>query len=276
MTAILLHDTSERLLTRLKADLPQSLLLTGQEGIGLLTIARWLASNSQLIDTLIPQTTTGQSDSRTGTISIEKIRRLYDQTRAKATTPQIVIIDDAERMSSSAQSAFLKLLEEPNRSTYFILASHYPDKLLPTIRSRVQSFRIQPITAEQSMAHIKVLGVTDPIKQTQLLFIASGLPAELTRLMTNDSFFQKAAVVMADARDLLQAQPYEKLLIIQKYKNSRDGALQLIEAAMKILQRSLASKPHHTLVAQLDQLLTIKEKVNANHNAALHLTRFVL
>lgn len=60
---------------------------------------------------------------------------------------KVFVIGDAERMvpqaaNPDAANAFLKLLEEPPANTTFILTSSEPALLLPTIRSRVISFRV--------------------------------------------------------------------------------------------------------------------------------------
>ncbi len=50
---------------------------------------------------------------------------------------KVIVIAPAESMHPSAANALLKMLEEPpGRATYFILVSHRPDRVLPTIRSR--------------------------------------------------------------------------------------------------------------------------------------------
>lgn len=58
---------------------------------------------------------------------------------------KVVIVDDSERMSNSAQNAFLKTLEEPPSDSVIILISSHPNSLLPTIRSRCQSLRFNPL-----------------------------------------------------------------------------------------------------------------------------------
>jgi len=51
---------------------------------------------------------------------------------------KVFIIWGAETMNNEASSTLLKVLEEPNPKTIFILISDYSDKLLQTIRSRLQ------------------------------------------------------------------------------------------------------------------------------------------
>jgi DNA polymerase III subunit delta' len=52
---------------------------------------------------------------------------------------RIVIVDAIDDMERGAANALLKSLEEPPASTTFLLVSHAPGRLLPTIRSRCRS-----------------------------------------------------------------------------------------------------------------------------------------
>ena len=47
-----------------------------------------------------------------------------------------------ERMNSAAANKLLKMLEEPPSQTVFVLITHAPEKLLPTVVSRCQLFRV--------------------------------------------------------------------------------------------------------------------------------------
>jgi len=272
---IILHPTTKRMLEGLKMNLPQSVLLSGAEGVGLRTIATWIASK-QLAMTLQPVDSKGNISAR-GTITVEMIRNLYERTRARHADRHIVIIDDADRMSHGAQGAFLKLLEEPGVSIYFILTSHRPQALLPTIRSRVQQSVVLPITTQQTVGLInKELGITDQVKRIQLQFIAKGLPAELIRLTDDEQYFAQKAKRIGDARDFLQAEAYNKLVLIHKYKGDREGALQLIDSAIGILTHSLSNNPQSSHVNQLERLIDLGERIENNQNIQLQLTRFVL
>ena len=274
MNEPIFHPATAKVLANLTRNLPQSLLLSGPRGVGLTTAAHWLIG-AHVIDQLIPHDSKGQPTDN-GTIGVEMIRRLYEQTRSQTSTKRSIIIKNADRMSSGASAAFLKLLEEPTPQTHFILTSHQPQLLLPTIRSRVQHTAIQPLSSTQTDQFIASLGVTDPTKKAQLTFIASGLPAELSRLVSDDTYFQTNAMTMSDARDFLQADPYKKLLIVQRYRQDRSHAVQLVDAALSILHRSLSTKPQHGIVQQIERLLEVRERLAANGNAMLQLTHFVI
>ena len=87
-------------------------------------------------------------------ITIEQIRKLALKLSLAAYESSIktVIIKDAHYMNHHAQSAFLKLLEEPKGDTLFLLLCDHAELLLDTIRSRTQEIRFvsrpEPVSEE--------------------------------------------------------------------------------------------------------------------------------
>jgi DNA polymerase-3 subunit delta' len=80
-------------------------------------------------------------------VTVEEIRRVnrFLSMTAHDGGYRIVIVDPADDMNASAANALLKNLEEPPSRTLFMLVSHSPGRLLPTIRSRCQTVRLQPL-----------------------------------------------------------------------------------------------------------------------------------
>ena len=76
-------------------------------------------------------------------IKIGQIRELRSKLSLKsyAAPFKAVIVEAAHQLNQEAQSAFLKLLEEPKGKTVFILITEYPEILLPTVLSRVERLR---------------------------------------------------------------------------------------------------------------------------------------
>ena len=62
---------------------------------------------------------------------------------------RVVVVDSADEMNRNGANAMLKWLEEPPRQVIFLLVSHSPGSLLPTIRSRCQSLRLSPLVPGQ-------------------------------------------------------------------------------------------------------------------------------
>ena len=65
------------------------------------------------------------------------------------------IIDEVHNMSNSAFNALLKTLEEPPSFVIFILATTEPQKILPTILSRVQRYDFSKVSNEDIFLNLK-------------------------------------------------------------------------------------------------------------------------
>ena len=272
------HPTTQKLLDAMATKLPQSILLTGPKGIGLATIATEFASQFTKTPIWVLPEKDQKVDLEKGSVTIDSIRKLYDQTRAKAVSRQVIIIDYAERMTAQAQNAFLKLLEEPNQSVHFIMLSHSLDPLLPTVLSRVQKLEFRPITPTQTASLLKELGVTDTMRIQQLTYMAGGLPAELTRLVTDAERFEARASIFRDARTLLQGATYDGLRVAQRYANTRPEALALVQDASTILVRSLQTTGdvQQSAIAKLDALEKARGRIAANGSIKLVLAALVV
>ncbi len=95
-------------------------------------------------------------------IKISQIRELHQKLSLKSYSAlfKSIIIEQAHQLNQEAQSAFLKLLEEPKGKTIFILITEYPEMLLPTILSRVERLRfyssLQPCQKEEIKELLKI------------------------------------------------------------------------------------------------------------------------
>lgn len=68
---------------------------------------------------------------------------------------KVYIIDEVHNMSESAFNALLKTLEEPPSFCVFILATTDPDKIIPTILSRVQRFDFSKVTNQDLVKNME-------------------------------------------------------------------------------------------------------------------------
>ena len=90
-------------------------------------------------------------------ISVDQIRSLQASltTRPGLAEKRAVIIDAADDLERGGANALLKSLEEPPAGTYFLLVSHASDRLLPTIRSRCQMLRFEPLSDMDMVAALR-------------------------------------------------------------------------------------------------------------------------
>jgi len=99
-------------------------------------------------------------------ITVEDIRRIarFVQQTASDNGWRIVIIDPADDMNHNAANALLKMLEDSPIRILFVLVSHNPGRLLPTIRSRCQPVAFKPlgdVEMRQALFYVAEVGGFD-------------------------------------------------------------------------------------------------------------------
>ena len=75
---------------------------------------------------------------------------------------RVCIVDAVEEMNPESANAILKLLEEPPARSLFILVSHVPGRLLPTIRSRCRRLNLKPLSESEVLQALASLSRSLP------------------------------------------------------------------------------------------------------------------
>jgi DNA polymerase III subunit gamma/tau len=123
----------------IKKNVKNAYLLSGSRGVGKTTIARIFANELNIINEKPENSIDIHEMDAASNTSVDDIRNLLEN----ASTPplsapyKIFIIDEVHMLSKSAMSALLKILEEPPFYLVFILATTNPEKILPTVLSRL-------------------------------------------------------------------------------------------------------------------------------------------
>ncbi|WP_422376416.1 DNA polymerase III subunit delta' [Roseibium sp.] len=81
-------------------------------------------------------------------LPVDEVRRTvsFFGTTASAKAWRLCIVDAADDMNISSANALLKILEEPPERCLFLVLSHAPGRLLPTIRSRCRRIDLAPLS----------------------------------------------------------------------------------------------------------------------------------
>jgi DNA polymerase III subunit gamma/tau len=89
--------------------------------------------------------------------TVDSVRQLIDNVSYQPIMSRykVYIIDEVHNMSNSAFNALLKTLEEPPSFVIFILATTEPQKILPTILSRVQRFDFSKVSDKDLIANME-------------------------------------------------------------------------------------------------------------------------
>jgi DNA polymerase-3 subunit delta' len=129
-------------------------------------------------------------------ITVDEVRRLAGFLHLSAPDGgrRAVIVDPADEMNAAAANALLKMLEEPPPGVTFLLVSHQPSRLLPTIRSRCRELRLSALSPADLAAAIAAAGATAD-DGAGLAVLAGGSVGEAIRLANLDGLQTYAAIV---------------------------------------------------------------------------------
>jgi replication factor C subunit 3/5 len=68
---------------------------------------------------------------------------------------KLIILDEADNMTSAAQAALRRVIESYTRTTRFCLICNYLNKITPAIQSRCTRFRFSPLGVDDAKARVK-------------------------------------------------------------------------------------------------------------------------
>lgn len=97
---------------------------------------------------------------------------------------RVVIIEDAHRLSQTAQNVLLKTLEEPNTSAVIILVTHEIGSIVGTIVSRVERVRFDFVPEEEITQ-----GISQKAHDIAPFFFSLGRPGMIVRALEDPEGF---------------------------------------------------------------------------------------
>ena len=85
-------------------------------------------------------------------IDVAQIRQMITYTNKSTfnNMPRFILINNIENLNKNSVNALLKVIEEPNDNVFFILINNNEKKILPTLKSRCLTFKIN-FTFNQSI-----------------------------------------------------------------------------------------------------------------------------
>lgn len=135
-----------------------------------------------------------------GQITVDEVRAIRQFLSLSAADGgwRAVIVDAADEMNLNAANAILKALEEPPARTVFLLVTHAPGSLLPTIRSRCRTLDLRPLVAADLTLALAQAGTPVPPEQAEAVAaLAQGSVGAAAELVAGDGAALYARLVGA-------------------------------------------------------------------------------
>ena len=198
------------------------------------------------------------------------------------------------RTLEPAQNKLLKLIEEPPANTVFVLVCESGEQLLPTIRSRVQSFTLRPPSEEAAAAYVQEHAAVSTEQARELAALCGGnigrmlgelsggdsaaafaVARQMAKEMSGSSahaLLEAAAPALKD-RKLFREVLTRLSLIFRDALVLRMGGAAMLGGAPEEAQ-ALCALPKRRLAALPGLAEEFKTKADRNANMALLVTDF--
>jgi len=136
---LILDDKSLRVVKQFKGEIP-NLLFVGSPGTGKTTLARILVNDVLNCNYLYIN-----ASDESGIDVIRHNITNFAQTKSFDGGIKVVILDEADGLTSQAQAALRNTMETYAKYCRFILTANYKHKIIPALQSRCQSLDLKPV-----------------------------------------------------------------------------------------------------------------------------------
>lgn len=272
--------------------LPHALLIGGAEGIGKATLAYAIArfvlsggaapAHSIAVDPAHPTARqvaalshpdllvlrrtpndAGKLPSMIPAETVRRVRSFFGSTAALGGW-RVCVVDTLDEMNAQGANALLKTLEEPPNRALFLLVSHAPGRLLPTIRSRCRMVPLRALSDGQVVEALETLSASlpglDRSRFTEAAAAAGGSVREALGLLEGDGLaVRNATTVLLDA--LPDVDPKSLHTLGEKLAGDRGGALDAFVGTVEAWISDHATGRRQTARVRLARLPEVWEKV---------------
>lgn len=211
---------------------------------------------------------------------IDEIRGLKEEVRVSLsqTNWKVLILDEAHSLTKDAANALLKTLEEPPARTVFILITTEPEKILATIKSRLQVLPFKYVTLSDIVKSLEQIakkeGTTiEPGVFKALALNASGSLRDAQSSLAKILSLGKKNIAIEDVRQTLGiVDEHIALRFVDLLAQGKEAAL--IDFLRSLEEKGIEPKPFlRTLLEYMRKIILIKLAPQAKKELESYLTK---
>ncbi|MBX4201899.1 AAA family ATPase [Candidatus Saccharibacteria bacterium] len=265
-----------------------ALLISGSSGSGKSNLAHALASRLLETDSdrlaIHPHFHVISKPETKSEIPIESVRGLLKKMELRVASSsnskinRVAIIENAHFLSTEAQNALLKLLEEPPLNSMIILTAYNDESLLPTVTSRTQNINITPPSLVQAVEYFD----NYPRIEVERAYRLSRGSTSLLEALLSDKDEHSLKIGVNQAKAFIAADTYSRLIQLQTITKDRQDFLIFLDALARVLsalnEESLKNRRHVAAARILESRKSVElafSQASVNTNIRLIALRLV-
>lgn len=148
---LILDDKSLKVVSQFKDEIP-NLLFVGSPGTGKTTLARIIVNDILGCNYLYIN-----ASDESGIDTIRHNITNFAQTKSFDGGVKVVVLDEADGLTTQAQAALRNTMETYAKYCRFILTANYKHKIIPALQSRCQSLDLKPVVEQAAKRCFNIL-----------------------------------------------------------------------------------------------------------------------
>ena len=239
-------------------------LIIGDDGIGKSLVATYLADsilglegNKEFVDII-------NYYPLSSSFGVDDIRNIIEEVSKKPfeSDKKVLILHKCEKMTTQAQNALLKTIEEPPNGVFLILLSESLELILDTIKSRCQTYKLTPLSKEDINKYIdhKYFDISIENRKAALAY-SQGIPGKVEKFIEDDKLNNLRNILLELLFDLQNKKENFVLKhkdILSSYKDKQSEVLNILISYIRDIM-FLKELDSNELVVNFDKLEEIRD-----------------
>jgi len=238
-------------------------LIVGNDGIGKSIIAKYMSNKIIKVKDNAESVDIVKYYPSSSSFGVDDVRNVINEVGKKPYEgdKKVLILYKCDKLTTQAQNALLKTIEEPPKGVYLILLSDSLETILDTIKSRCQIYKLTPLTKEEILIYIKdkYTHLTSEDEKAALAYSA-GIPGKVDSFIDDTKLKDLRDICIDLFEDILNREQGLVLKYGELLKNLKDDKIELLNILLSYIRDIMIFKElnNSELIVNFDKVYKIK------------------
>lgn len=237
-------------------------LIVGDDGIGKSVIARYLSNNIIKLKDNVESVDIVRYYPSSSSFGVDDVRKIIDEVNKKPYEgdKKVLILYKCDKMTTQAQNALLKTIEDPPIGVYLILLSDSLEAILDTIQSRCQVYKLTPLSKEEILEYIQInFPNVEYNDRYAALAFSTGIPGKVDRFINDEKLKELRNTCVELFLDILKKEHGLVLKYQERLNSFKDEKYDILDILILFIRDIMVFKElnNKELVINFDKISDI-------------------